>query len=446
MRNISFMLLLGVAPGAFAQVDPANSRILAFVDEIAGKYRELYIDLHRNPELSLMEFNTAAKMADNLEALGFEVTRGVGGNGVVGVFHNGQGKVIMLRTDMDALPVKETTGLPYASQAVFTDDSGTGVPVMHACGHDMHMTIWLGTLSTLVELKEQWKGTIIAVAQPAEEIVAGAMDMINDGLFTRFPLPDYAFSYHVSANMPAGTIGYYAGPVFAGARSVDMTIYGSGGHGAMPHNTIDPVVLASRIILNLQTIVSREIDPVKPAVVTVGSIHGGTKHNIIPSEVKLQMTVRFFEDDIYDQIVEAIMRISRGIAISAGLNEDQMPVVTFGGELTPPVDNNPELVFRSVKSMQGILGEKHVVQVDPIMGAEDFGRYGRTGEEIPVALFWVGGVNHDLYHDHLEKGAFLPPLHNSAFAPDFEFTFRGGVAAMSKTIIDILNENTHPLE
>jgi amidohydrolase len=434
------LFCLAIAVASFSQTDAVNNRILKIIDEITGNHKDLYIDLHKNPELSLMEFETSEKMAVNLESLGFQVTKGVGGNGVVGVFKNGGGKVIMLRTDMDALPMKETTGLPYASNTIGRDASGAEVPVMHACGHDLHMAVWLGTLTTLVRMKDQWNGTIVAVAQPAEEIGAGAMDMINDGLFSRFPVPDYALAYHVSADMPAGMIGYYPGPIFAGVRSVDMKVFGSGGHGAMPHTTIDPIVLAARIILDLQTIVSREINPVKPAVVTVGSIKAGTKHNIIPNEVEMLLTIRFFEDTIYKQIMEAINRISRGIALSAGLTEDRIPLVTFSDQITPPTINNSGLVLTSVNSMRDILGHDKAIQVDPLTVAEDFGRYGRTPEDIPIALFWLGGVNHDLYRDHLEKGTFLPPLHNSGFAPDFIPAFRSGVAAMSKAIIDILGE------
>jgi amidohydrolase len=432
-----FIALLFIVPETFSQVKRNNSDIKNIANEITGKYREVYIDLHQNPELSLMEIRTSGKMADQLESMGFEVTRSVGGNGVVGIFRNGKGKVIMLRTDMDALPVKETTGLPFASQVVSKDISGTEVPVMHACGHDLHMSVWLGTLNALVQLKDRWKGTIVAVAQPAEEISAGALAMINDGLFKRFPVPDYALCYHVSPELPAGTIGYYPGPIFAGVSSVDLTIFGSGGHGAMPHTAKDPIVIAAKVILDLQTILSREINPVKPAVVTVGSIHGGTKHNIIPDEVNMLLTVRFFEDKVYDQIMDAISRITRGAAVSAGLPEEKMPLITVSEQLTPPVYNDPDLVSTAVNSMRNILGHDKVVRLEPLTVAEDFGRYGRTEENIPIGIFWLGGVNHDRYRDHIEKGTYLPPVHNSNFAPDFEPAFKDGVAAMVKTMMDI---------
>ena len=398
------------------------------------------MDLHSNPELSLMEVETSKKMAASLKALGFEVTTGIGGNGVVGIFRNGVGKTIMLRTDMDALPVKENTGLPYASTVVVKDANGIESPVMHACGHDMHMSVWIGTLKTLVALRNEWKGTIMAVAQPAEEASMGAWAMINDGLFTRFPVPDCALCYHVSAELPAGKIGYLAGPIFAGVKSAEITVFGSGGHGAMPHTTIDPVVIAARIILDIQTIVSREINPVKPAVVTVGAIHGGTRNNVIPDEVKMLLTIRFFEDEVFETIRKSLINITRGAAISAGLPEEKMPLITFSKSDNQPVRNSPEIVRKAVTSMKNILGDQSIIQVEPATVAEDFGKYGLTNEHIPIAMFWLGGVNNDLYSQHIEKGTFLPPLHNASFVPDFVPAFRTGVTAMSRTIIDMLGK------
>ena len=421
------------------QTTKINDRIMKSAAEGSVTYYDLYTDLHKNPELSLMEFETAKKMAAGLKALGFEVTTGVGGNGVVGVFKNGPGKVIMLRTDMDALPVLENTILSYNSKVIMKDAAGKESPVMHACGHDLHMSVWLGTLKTLVALKDEWKGTILAVGQPAEEGSMGALAMINAGLFKKFPVPDYALCYHVSAELPAGSIGYYPGPIFAGVKSAEITVYGSGGHGAMPHTTVDPIVIASRIVLDIQTIVSREINPVKPAVVTVGAIHGGTKHNVIPDEVKMLLTIRFFEDEVYSTIRESLINITRGAAITAGLPENKMPLLVFDPSENSPVKNNADLVLEAVSSMKGILGDENVWQVNPSTVAEDFGKYGITEENIPIALFWLGGVNQQKYDDFLKNGTFLPPLHNSAFAPDFTPTFKGGVTAMTKTMIDIFN-------
>jgi amidohydrolase len=380
-------------------------------------------------------------MAAELRKMGFEVTTGVGGNGVVGILKNGKGKTIMLRTDMDALPIKENTGLPYASEVVMKNAAGTESPVMHACGHDIHMTTWLGVLQTLANMKDLWKGTVMAVAQPAEEGSMGAKAMVDDGLFTRFPVPDMALAYHVSAELKAGTVGYFPGPIFAGVKSCEITVFGAGGHGAMPHTTVDPIVIAARIILDIQTIVSREINPVKPAVVTVGSIHGGTRANVIPDEVKMLLTIRFFEDDVFNTIKESLINITRGAAITAGLPESKMPKVVFDESINPPVSNDPDLVNFCAASMKSILGNDNVIRVDPATVAEDFGKYGLTDQNIPIALFWLGGVNGDKYTDHIKNKTTLPPLHNSSFSPDFDPTFKTGVAAMTKTIIDLFGNS-----
>jgi amidohydrolase len=422
------------------QTGKVNDDILKSLDQTTKKYLPLYQDLHRHPELSFMEFETSEKMACELRELSFEVTTNIGGNGVVGVLRNGKGKVIMIRTDMDALPVKENTGLPFESKAIVKDVRGNESPAMHACGHDLHMSVWLGTLRTLVALRNEWSGTIVAIAQPAEEVSGGSNAMIKDGLFIRFPKPDFALAYHVSPDLPSGTIGYCAGPVFAGAASAEITVYGIGGHGAMPHKTIDPIVLSARIIIDLQNIVSRETNPVKPAVVSVGTIHGGTKNNIIPEEVKMLLSIRYFEDNVFEHTKEAIGRITRGAAIAAGLAEDKMPAVTYNQEFTPPVVNDKDLVLKATGYMKDILGNEKVIQVDPAMVAEDFGKYGRTQEKIPIAVFWLGGVSQSNYNDHLENGIILPSLHNSSFAPDFEPSFKCGVSAMSKAIMGILNE------
>jgi amidohydrolase len=438
MKNlVSSVFLFSLALWSSAQKNPGNEKIFKIIDDITGQYENLYMDLHKHPELSFMEFNTSKKMADELKSIGFEVTSGVGGNGVVGVFRNGKGKVIMLRTDMDALPVKENTGLAYACTETKKDASGNELPAMHACGHDLHMTVWLGTLRTLVTLKQEWKGTIVAIAQPAEEASGGSIAMIRDSLFQKFPKPDLALCYHVNAELPAGTIGYLPGPIFAGVNSAEITVYGKGGHGALPHTTIDPIVLSARIILDIQTIVSRELNPVHPAVVTVGSIHGGTRSNIIPDEVKMLLTIRFFDEAVFKQIREALIRITKGDAIAAGLPEDKMPLVEFSSQNTPPVVNDQELVLKGVKTMKEIIGNGNVIQVDPAMVGEDFGKYGRTDEKIPIALFWLGGVNQKKYKDHIEKGTNIPPLHNSSFVPDFIPVFKCGVAAMTKTVIDL---------
>lgn len=431
------LLLITLITEIDGQKSKLNEKIKSTATLEINSFRNIYTDLHKNPELSLLEIKTAAKMAEQLKKLGFEVTTGIGGNGVVGIFRNGTGKTIMLRTDMDALPVKENTGLPYASSVVMKDAKGNENPVMHACGHDLHMTVWLGTLTTLVGLKNEWKGTLIALGQPAEEGTMGAQAMLDDNLFKRFPVPDFALAFHVSPELPAGTIGYYPGPIFAGVQTVEMTVYGSGGHGATPHKTIDPIVLSAHIILDIQTIVSRRINPVKPAVVTVGSIHGGTRANVIPDEVKMLLTLRFFEMDVYRTIKESLINISKGAAISAGLPDDKMPKLVFDEPLDLPVSNDPVLVMEAVKSMKDILGEVNVISVDPAMVAEDFGKYGLTEDKVPIGLFWLGGVNRESYAEFEKNMKSLPPLHSSSFAPDFDPAFKTGVSAMSRTIIDL---------
>jgi hippurate hydrolase len=420
-----------------AQNARLNEDLSAIAAGMEAKYRNLYTDLHRNPELSLMESKTAARMAEGLKELGFTVTTQFGGNGVVGIFRNGPGRVIMLRTDMDALPIKENTGLSFSSTVTIRDSGGAELPVMHACGHDLHMSVWLGTLSALVSQRKEWKGTILAVAEPAEEISGGAENMISGGLFTKFPVPDAALCFHVSPLLPAGTIGYCPGPVFAGVGTCNITVYGRGGHGAMPHKAIDPIVLSSRIILDLQTIVSRETNPLTPAVVTVGTIIGGTKSNIIPDDVKMSLTLRYFDDNVYEHIREAIVRITKGDAIAAGLPAERMPLVEFSSDATPPVLNNEPLVMKTVAFMKEILGDSKVIRVDPATVAEDFGQYGRTAEKIPVSLFWLGGVKPEKYRDYLEKGTVLPYLHSSQFAPDFDTAWACGVKAMSRAMIGL---------
>jgi hippurate hydrolase len=428
---------------AFLLCTVCNAQLVERIDEkIAGNLQQhegLYKHFHQYPELSFKEFKTSEKLSGELEKLGFEVTRNVGGNGFVGLMQNGPGSVIMIRTDLDALPLEEKTGLTFASKVIMPDADGVEMPVMQACGHDMHMTVWLGTAKVLAALKEDWKGTLMMIAQQAEEKSGGADAMIADGLFTRFPLPDYALAYHVSADLPAKTIGYRPGPFLAGVSSVDVTVHGIGGHGALPHQAIDPVVLASRMVLAFQTIPSREINPLKPSVVTVGSIHGGTVHNIIPDEVMMQLTVRYYDDETYENIISGLQRIGNGIAESAGLPENMYPVVTSLGQ-TPPVINDEKLTNNAVVSFRSILGSENVIEVEPLTAGEDFARYGRTDEKVPIAMFWLGTVNQGKFKDHIDHGTPLPGLHNPEFYPDFTPTYKTGVRAMAKAAIDLFNQ------
>src|SRR5439155_538715 len=348
-----------------------REQIEARVQQQSSNLLELYKHLHTHPELSFMEEKTSARVAEELRKTGYEVTTGVGKYGVVAVLSNGPGSAVLVRTDMDALPVKEQTGLPYASSVMAKDPQGNDVPVMHACGHDMNMTCVLGAARVLSQLKEQWHGTLIVIGQPAEERGGGARAMLADGLFKRFPRPDFCVALHDDPELAAGTVGYTPGYALANVDSVDITIHGVGGHGAYPHKTKDPVVLAAQIILGLQTIVSREIQPGEPAVVTVGSIHGGTKHNIISDEVRLQLTVRSYTDEVRKQTIEAIKRIVRGQAFAAGIPEDRLPEIKIGDDFTPATYNNPELTERLAGVFKSWLGDSHVVKKKPIMGGED---------------------------------------------------------------------------
>ncbi|WP_141732354.1 amidohydrolase [Oligoflexus tunisiensis] len=400
---------------------------------------KLYKELHQNPELSLQEKATAQRMAQELKSLGFAVTENVGGFGVVGVFKNGQGPTVLIRTDTDALPVKEESGKAYASRKTMKDREGTVQPVMHACGHDIHMTVFSGTARQLIDQKSKWHGTLVMIAQPAEETGMGARAMLQDGLFKKFPRPDYNLALHVSAELPAGELGFTSGYALANVDSVDIKVRGEGGHGAYPHMTKDPIVLAAQLINSLQTVVSREIAPVEPAVVTVGSIHGGSKHNIIADEVNLQLTLRSYSPQVREQTIAAIKRIARGLAITAGLPEEKFPVVTVQDEFTPSVYNNPELTQRIVAVAKNIVGEAHVKDMPPTMGGEDFGQYGRVDPKIPSLIYWLGSVDPETHKKTLAAGKKLPSLHSAQFAPLPEPTIKTGVKMMTAAALELFD-------
>jgi len=405
---------------------------------------ELYKHLHTHPELSFQEEKTSARVAEALRSAGYEVTTGVGRYGVVGVLRNKSGPTVLIRTDMDALPVKEQTGLPYASTVTARDPQGNEVPVMHACGHDMNMTCVLGAASVLAQMKDQWHGTLIVIGQPAEERGGGARAMLADGLFTRFPRPDFCLALHDDAELPTGAIGYTPGYALANVDSVDITIHGVGGHGAYPHKTKDPVVLAAQIVLALQTIVSREVPPGEPAVVTVGSIHGGSKHNIIPDEVRLQLTVRSYTDEVRQQTIEAIKRIVRGQALAAGIPEDHLPEVKLEDDFTAATYNDPELSEKLAGVFKGLFGDSNVIKKKPTMGGEDFGEYGRTEAKIPIFMFFVGGVDPEVLKNSQRTGKPLPSLHSPLWAPLPEPTIKTGVTAMSAAVLDLIGQGTKP--
>lgn len=423
--------------GAFAQIE---NKIKVEAKNQTEYALKLCKQLHQNPELSFQEFETAKQMALELKSAGFAVTENVGGNNVVGVFKNGDGPVVMIRTDMDALPVEEKTGFEFSSTKTAKNTNGEEVAVMHACGHDIHMSAWTGTVRTLVALKNEWKGTLLVIAQQAEEYSGGAGAAIDAGLFTRFPKPDYALAYHINPELESGTIGLVGGPVFAGVKTAEITVYGKGGHGAYPEKCIDPVVIASRIVLDLQTIVSREISPLEPIVITVGSIHGGTRPNIIPDEVKMEITLRYYSDEAIEKVISAIKRISRSAAEMAGMPENELPIVSVSTVDTPPVLNHPELSNKVNEFASEIIGAKNIVETSPAMVGEDFGKYGRTQEQIPICLIWLGSTSKDLMKELIAKGEKPAPLHSPILNPDYELTIETGIKVMAGNVIGLMQK------
>jgi hippurate hydrolase len=417
---------------------PTPKEIGSLVEQQYDSLFQLYRHLHSNPELSYREVKTAERIGKELENSGFQVTPNFGGYGLVGVMKNGEGPTLMIRADLDGLPVTEETGLEYASRVRVKDDLGKDVGVMHACGHDVHMTCFVGTARLLSQMKNRWKGTLVMIGQPAEERGGGALAMLSAGLYQKFPRPDYALALHDNASLEAGKIGLREGNVLAGTESVDLTIRGVSGHGAYAYMTKDPIVLAAQTIMALQTIVSREVPAIEPAVVTVGSIHGGTKHNIIPDEVQLQLTLRYYSDSIRKQLLESVERIAKGTAQAAGVPKDREPVMKLiNSDSTPPTLNNPQLTRRVVQATKGILGEENVISVEPSMGGEDFSRFGRTPEKVPICIFWLGAVSPQRVQD---GGKPLPSLHSSIFAPIPEPTIKTGVKAMTAAALDLLQK------
>ncbi|WP_283710222.1 M20 metallopeptidase family protein [Pseudoalteromonas prydzensis] len=411
------------------------------LDKTMPAIEKLYLDLHQSPELSYHEQQTGQKIAKQLKQLGFDVTDNVGGFGVVGIYKNGNGPTIMIRTDTDGLPIIEQTGKPYASKVTVTNDEGATVGVMHGCGHDIHMSSFIGTAQQLVMHKDAWQGTLMMVAQPAEEVGGGAKAMLKEGLFSKYPTPDHVIALHVSASVPAGKVSMKNEYTMASVDSVDITVKGKGGHGAYPHTTIDPVVIASRIVLALQTITSRELSPLEPSVITVGSIHGGSKHNVISDQVKLQLTLRSYNPAVRLQQIAAIKRISKGIAISAGLDESLTPeVYVHEDESIPSTYNNPAQTNIVRSAISAAIGENNVLETEAVMAGEDFGLYGRTDKNIPITLFWLGGVEQTQYAAAQKSGATLPSLHSSKFAPDYKVALPTGIKAMSNAAVALFNQ------
>ena len=418
MRNM-WMDAAALALAISATAPAAAQALGGEVEKQMPSLMAIYKDFHANPELSFMEVRSAGILAAEARKLGFKVTEKVGGTGVVAVMENGPGPVVMVRADMDGLPVTEQTGLPGASKVRVTTKEGVETGVMHACGHDTHMTAWIGVARLMAANRANWSGTLVMIGQPAEERGAGARMMLEDGLYTRFPKPEYALAFHDAAQFPAGQIGYTPGYALANVDSVDITVKGVGGHGAYPQTTKDPIVLASRIVGSLQTLVSREVSPLDSAVVTVGSFHSGAKHNIISDEAKLQLTVRSYSDEVRDHLLDGIARIAKGEAIAAGMPDDKMPVVTVQkDEYTPATFNTPAFTEEMAAFLKTGFGEKRVVQMPPVMGGEDFSRFGREDKNIKSLIVWVGGVPQAEYDAAKKEGRTLPSLHSPFWAPD----------------------------
>jgi len=400
----------------------------------------LYRDLHAHPELSMQEVRTPALLAPKMRAAGFEVTEHVGKTGLVAVMKNGPGPVLLIRADMDALPVKEQTGLPFASAVMGKLPDGTDTPVMHACGHDTHITTWLATGRRLAALKSQWSGTLVMILQPGEERVIGAQAMLDDGLFTRFPKPDVLLAFHDSASLPAGVIGVTRGFALANVDTVNIDVKGVGGHGAYPQNTKDPIVLASRIVMALQTLVSRENDPQQPAVVTVGSFHSGTKSNIIPDDAKLALTVRSYTPETRELLLAGIRRIVRGEAIAAGMPENKMPAVEIEQPSADATFNTPELSDHLLKLFAGHFGAARVVETKPIMASEDFSRFWLADKSKQSVIFWVGGVPQEKWDAVKGDTLKLPALHSPLWAPNAEAVISTATEAMTVAAMDVLKK------
>lgn len=414
--------------------DQEANPISDFIDKDIEYLSEFYKQRHINAEISLEEKETSKALAAEMRKVGYQVTEGVGGYGIVAVMKNGDGPQILYRTDMDALPMQEKSGVDYTSQLT-TMWNGEEVGTMHSCGHDMHMTTWLGTARALASMKDQWSGTLMFIGQPAEEIGAGARMMLDAGLYDRFGVPDYGLGLHCNASLPIGQIATVSGYIMANTELIDIKIKGVGAHGASPHQSIDPIVVASMIIMEIQTIVSRNIKPIDDAVVTVGAIKGGTKHNIIPDEVTLQLTVRTYKEDVRLMIHKRLREISRGIAIASGLPEDLMPEVIIPKEFTPSNYNDPSLTANFMTSAAKAIGADNAIYTEPTMGGEDFAWYGRTEHDVPTMMYWLGTVP----PEKLEKGE-NPGLHSPFYYPAVEESIRTGVQVSTQAMLDLMSE------
>jgi hippurate hydrolase len=436
-------LLGGTIPSTIAAAalpEPLRERVHHRVEAEYPSLLGIYTNLHAHPELSFMEVKTAALVAGELRALGFTVTEKVGNTGVVGVLTNGAGPTVLIRADMDGLPILENSGMPYASTDIVKDLSGRDQPAMHGCAHDTHVTGLIGTARLVTTLKEHWAGTLVLVAQPAEEIVAGARAMLRDGLYTRFPTPEFAIALHTTAMLPAGVIGYREGPFLASVSSVDILVKGFGGHGSAPHTTKDPVVLSAQIVLALQTIVSRELQPGTPAVLTVGTIHGGLKRNIIPDEVKLELTLRAFDEEVMAHLIRSIRRVCDGIARAAGVPDDRLPVITLSPESVGVTSNDPILSRRLSDAFTQWFDHDQLTPQEPIMGGEDFSEFGRTTHRVPICMWWVGGTDPARIAESKRTGVPVPSNHSATFAPVPEPTLKACVTSMTAAVLELMRQ------
>ena len=432
MRLLSGILLIALFSSNALAVDPPVYKKI--INDDLPFLMEFYKTRHKLPEISLEEKETAATLAKELKNIGFEVTENFGGYGIVGIFKNGKGPTILYRTDMDALPMYEKTDLPYQS-TLTTAYNGQEVGTMHSCGHDMHMTSWLGTARAKVKMKKSWKGTLMLIGQPAEEIGAGARMMLDEGLFSKFGVPDYGLALHCSPTIEEGKVGFGKGFTMAAAESVDILVKGKGAHGASPHMSIDPVVTASLMVMELQTIVSRSLKPTDAAVVTVGAIQGGLKHNIIPDHVNLRLTLRTYNEEVRQKVHRRIEEIARGTAIAAGLPEELMPVVTFPNEFTPANFNDEALVDQLSGSAIKAIGNESVIEAEPLMVAEDFSMYGQTKEDVPTVLYWLGTApKARLASDN------IPGLHSPYYFPAPENSLKTAVAVNTQALLDLFNK------
>jgi amidohydrolase len=434
-----------LASGAASQ----QPKLDAALDQELPSLVTTYKALHAAPELSHHEDKTAALLAGELRGFGYDVTEHVGkypkpewqGHGIVAVMKNGAGPTVLVRADMDALPVEEQTGLPYASHVHIKNDAGVEVGVMHACGHDIHVTTLIGTAKLLAAMKDQWHGTLVLIGQPSEETIDGARAMLADGLYSRIPRPDYALALHDSSELEVGKISYTPGYSLASSTAVEVTIRGRGAHGSRPEVSKDPIVLAAEYILAIQTIVSRENSPFDPAVVTVGSIHGGTKGNIIPDDVHLQLTVRTYKEEVRQHILASLDRIAKGVALAGGVPEDRAPIVkTSETEATPATYNDPALTAREAAALKKGLGPENVIEDKPVMGSEDFGLFGLEGHQIPTLMLRVGAIDAERIASSQKTGVPLPSLHSALFWPVPEPTIRTGVKAMTLAVMELMKK------